>query len=144
MVLLDVGTTEKKRRPGENSRNLRCHKRPSHHTYSPKYYLPLLAVFLIAFVGIGKILIEYTDSDVPWWDSFTTALSIVGMWMLARKHIEQWLTWILVDIVSCGLYIYKEIYFTSALYGIYAIVAIFGYMKWKELMASGQCSLNKA
>lgn len=109
-----------------------------------KYYLPLLAVFLIAFVGIGKILIEYTDSDVPWWDSFTTALSIVGMWMLARKHIEQWLAWILVDIVSCGLYIYKEIYFTSALYGIYAIVAIFGYMKWKELMTSGQCSLNKA
>src|SRR3712207_2272509 len=66
------------------------------------------------------------------------------MWMLARKHIEQWLTWILVDIVSCGLYIYQEISFTSALYGIYAIVAIFGYMKWNELMASGQCSLNKA
>lgn len=63
--------------------------------------------------------------------------------MLARKHIEQWLTWILVDIVSGTLYLQRDI-FHSALYGIYAIVAIFGYMKWKELMASDSVSLNKA
>ena len=75
-----------------------------------------------------------TDSNVPWLDSFTTALSIVGMWMLARKYIEQWFAWIIVDIVCCGLYIYKDLYFTSALYGLYSIIAIFGYFKWKKLM----------
>ena len=68
-----------------------------------KSYLPLLLVFIVSFVGIAWILIEYTDSNVPWLDSFTTALSIVGMWMLARKYIEQWFAWILVDIVCCGL-----------------------------------------
>lgn len=100
-----------------------------------KYYLPLLLVFIVAFIGIAWILIEYTDSNVPWLDSFTTALSIVGMWMLARKYIEQWFAWILVDIVCCGLYIYKDLYFTSALYGLYSIIAIFGYFKWKKLMS---------
>ena len=74
-----------------------------------------------------------TDSTVPWWDAFTTALSIVGMWMLARKWLEQWWVWMLVDVVSCGLYIYKGIYFYAALYGIYAVVAWYGYRKWKGL-----------
>ena len=92
-----------------------------------KCYLPLFLVFIVSFVGIAWILIEYTDSNVPWLDSFTTALSIVGMWMLARKYIEQWFAWILVDIVCCGLYIYKDLYFTSALYGLYSIIAIFGH-----------------
>ena len=92
-------------------------------------------VFVVSFLGIAWILIAYTDSNVPWLDSFTTALSIVGMWMLARKYIEQWFAWILVDIVCCGLYIYKDLYFTSALYGLYSIIAIFGYFKWKKLMS---------
>lgn len=99
-----------------------------------KYYLPLVAVFIVALVGIAWILICYTDSNVPWLDSFTTALSIVGMWMLARKYVEQWFAWILVDVVCCGLYIYKDLYFTSVLYGLYSIIAIFGYFKWKKMM----------
>lgn len=99
-----------------------------------KFYLPLALVFLVTFIGIAWILINYTDSNVPWLDSFTTALSVVGMWMLARKYVEQWFAWILVDIVCCGLYIYKDLYFTSVLYGLYSIIAIFGYIKWKQLM----------
>ena len=100
-----------------------------------KCYLPLFLVFVVSFLGIAWILIAYTDSNVPWLDSFTTALSIVGMWMLARKYVEQWFAWIFVDIVCCGLYIYKDLYFTSALYGLYSIIAIFGYFKWKKLMS---------
>ena len=99
-----------------------------------RYYLPLVLIFVLSFIGIAWILIYFTDSNVPWLDSFTTALSIVGMWMLARKYIEQWWAWIVVDIVCCGLYIYKDLYFTSALYGLYSIIAIFGYFKWKKLM----------
>ena len=106
---------------------------PITHT-PPERYLPLTAVFLAAFLGIAWILIRFTDSNVPWLDSFTTALSIIGMWMLARKYVEQWWAWILVDVVCCGLYIYKELYFTSALYGLYSIIAIFGYFKWKQMM----------
>ncbi len=104
-------------------------------TYTPKsMYAMLTTTFVLAFLAIGFILENFTDSNVPWWDSFTTALSIVGMWMLARKWIEQWWTWIAVDAVCCGLYIYKGIFFYSALYGLYTIIAIYGYFEWKKIM----------
>ena len=101
-----------------------------------KLILPLGLVFVIAFLLIGKILVEFTDSTVPWLDSFTTALSFIAMWMLTYKYLEQWLVWIVVDVVSCGLYSYKDLYFTAVLYGLYALIAVFGYLKWKQLMKS--------
>ena len=97
-----------------------------------------MAIFIIIFIGIALILKEFTDSNVPWLDAFTTALSIVGMWMLAQKYIEQWWTWMIVDVVSVGLYIYKDLYFTAALYALYALIALFGYRKWKQLMQEDQ------
>ena len=99
-----------------------------------KLLLPMFVVLLVVFVLIGIILETCTDSTVPWWDSFTTALSIIAMWMLAHKYVEQWLAWLVVDAVSCGIYIYKDLYFTSFLYGLYAVIACFGYLKWKQLM----------
>ncbi len=101
---------------------------------SVKYIIPLAGVFAITFAAIAFVLISFTNSNVPYLDSFTTALSIVGMWMLARKYIEQWWIWIAVDLVSAGLYIYKELYFTAALYTLYSIIAVFGYYKWKKMM----------
>jgi nicotinamide mononucleotide transporter len=104
-------------------------------THTPvRFIRPLVLVFLATFGVIAWILITFTDSDVPFLDSFTTALSIVGMWMLARKYVEQWLIWIGVDIVSSGLYGYKELNYTAALYALYTIIAIFGFLKWKRIM----------
>lgn len=97
-------------------------------------FLRLFLLFLAAWAVISYILIHFTNSTVPFTDAFTTALSIVGMYMLARKYIEQWWVWLIVDVVSSALYIYKELYFTAALYALYAIIAIFGYRKWKQLM----------
>ena len=94
----------------------------------------LALLFLAAWAVISYILTHFTNSTVPFTDAFTTALSIVGMYMLARKYIEQWWVWLVVDVVSSALYIYKELYFTAALYALYAIIAIFGYRKWKQLM----------
>lgn len=94
----------------------------------------LALLFAAAWALISYILIHFTNSTVPLTDAFTTALSIVGMYMLARKYIEQWCVWLVVDVASSALYIYKELYFTAALYALYAIIAIFGYRKWKQLM----------
>ena len=94
----------------------------------------IVAAYVAAQLAISWILINYTDSTVPWADSFTTALSIVGMWMLARKYIEQWWVWCIVDVASSILYVYKELHLTAILYAVYAIIAIFGYFKWKRLM----------
>lgn len=90
--------------------------------------------FVAALLLIAYVLINHTDSTVPWSDSFTTALSIVGMWMLARKYIEQWWVWCVVDVACSALYIYKGLHFTAVLYAVYAIISIFGYFKWKKLM----------
>lgn len=89
-----------------------------------------LALWALLYLGLNYL----TDSTVPVADAFTTALSIVGMWMLARKYIEQWIVWIAVDAVCVGLYIYKGIYFYALLYLIYTVIAFFGYRKWLRLM----------
>ena len=106
-------------------------------THMPmRNYLKAMAAFAVAFGAIAWLLINHTDSDVPWCDAFTTALSIIGMWMLARKYVEQWWVWMVVDVVCVGLYIYKELYFTSALYALYAVVAVFGWRNWMNIMKS--------
>ena len=90
--------------------------------------------YLFAQLLIACALANFTDSDVVWADSFVAALSIVGMWMLARKVIEQWWVWLVVDLASVGLFAYKDLYFTATLYLLYAVIAIFGYKKWEKLM----------
>ena len=71
---------------------------------------------------------------MPVADAFTTALSFVGIWALARKYLEQWLIWIVVDVVTCALYFHKGIPFKASLYGLYVAIAIFGYLKWRRDM----------
>jgi nicotinamide mononucleotide transporter len=94
--------------------------------------LVLLVLTAIAFAGIGLILDRYTDSPVPYWDAFTTAVSFTATWMLARKILENWILWIIVDAVSMGLYLYRGLYPTLFLFAIYTTMAVIGYMKWKS------------
>ncbi|MBP3331047.1 MAG: nicotinamide mononucleotide transporter [Tidjanibacter sp.] len=104
-------------------------------THTPiKMILPLIVVTIAVFVAICYVLINFTDSTVPYGDSFTTAVSIVGMWMLARKFVEQWLVWLVVDVVCVALYVYKGLYPTAGLYALYSAIAVVGYVKWLKLM----------
>lgn len=88
----------------------------------------------ILWYVIWLILVEFTDSNVPVADAFTTALSIVGLWMMAKKYAEQWLIWFVVDIVCSVLYFYKQIPFYGVLYGVYTVISLFGYRKWIRIM----------
>ncbi len=76
--------------------------------------------------------LDIPASQLIYWDAFTTAASIVATWMLARKILEQWLVWVVVDTVSMGLYIYKGLYLTAGLFLVYASLAVVGYLRWKE------------
>lgn len=100
----------------------------------------LTVVGAVVWGAIYFILVHYTDSTVPVLDSLTTAMSIVALWMLSRKYLEQWLVWLAVDAISCGLYIYKGIPFTAGLYGLYTILAVAGYMRWRRVMLSEQAA----
>lgn len=96
--------------------------------------LPWTVGTLVIWGAIWYFLAYHTDSTVPVADAFTTALSFVGIWALARKYLEQWLIWIAVDVVTCVLYFYKDIPFKSGLYGLYVVIAVLGYYKWRRLM----------
>ena len=99
-----------------------------------RQYLPVMLFFLLAWGAIYYVLVNWTNSTVPLLDSFTNALSFVGLWALARKYLEQWLFWIVVDAVCCYLYIQKDIPFKAILYGLYVVIAIAGYYKWKQMV----------
>ena len=104
-------------------------------THTPRRtYIYSAAITICIFALIYNILLHYTDSTVPAWDALSTALSITAMWMLARKYIEQWAVWIIVDIISVGLYIYKGIYFYAGLYALYIVIAVLGYINWLKIM----------
>lgn len=96
--------------------------------------LPATITFLAAWGAIYVILTRFTNTDVPVTDSFANALSFIGLWALARKYLEQWIVWIVVDVVLSVLYVYKGIPFKAGLYVLYVIIAIAGYFKWKRMM----------
>ena len=110
-------------------------ERPVTH-YRRAHILPSVLAFGLLWFGIWWILTHWTNSTVPVADAFTTALSIVALWALAQKYAEQWLLWLAVDIVCCILYVRKGIPFKAAIYGIYTVIAVFGYRKWLRLISS--------
>ncbi len=113
------------KKPGEN-------KQVPVRTTNRKLQLILLLASVVLYVIILYILLNFTDSDVPYMDSLTTALSIVATWMLAKKYIGHWLIWIFVDAVSAGLYVYKGLWPTVILFFIYTVMAVLGYLEWKK------------
>ena len=95
--------------------------------------LLLLSVMGVLGVGIsGWLFATYTDADLPYWDAFTTVFSFIGTWMLARKRLENWLLWLIVNTCAIGIYFYKELYVTSVLYGIYWGLAVVGWQRWRR------------
>ncbi len=96
--------------------------------------IKLLLITTAIYGIIAYVLVNFTDDPLPYWDSFTTSLSIVATWMLAQKILEQWLVWIVADGVSLCLYVYKELYPTVILFAVYAILAVVGYYQWKNTL----------
>lgn len=108
-------------------------------TFFPhRLILRTLVFFVLAWAATYYVLVAYTNSTVPLLDAFTNALSFVGLWALARKYVEQWLFWIAVDVVCCYLYVVKGIPFKAGLYGLYVVIAVMGYCKWKGLAKKAQ------
>ncbi len=97
-------------------------------------------IALALWAAIWYILAHFTDSTVPVADAFTTALSLVGIWALAHKYLEQWMVWIAVDFVTCWLYFTKDIPFKASLYGLYVVIAVAGFRRWRRQMRTSETS----
>lgn len=103
-----------------------------------RLWVPLLFISIGLWLLIYLFLHAFTDSPVALGDAFTTSLSIVAMWMLSRKYLEQWLLWVVVNVVCVALYFWKGLYPTAILYSVYVIVAVLGYLRWKKEAATNE------
>ena len=103
--------------------------------------LSLIATLL--FFGIAEILKRYTDSPVPYWDSFTTSLGIVATWMLAKKIIDMWWIWVIANFVSLCLYYWKGLYPSVVLFFFYTVMSFAGYYAWRKKLAEQQVMYDR-
>jgi nicotinamide mononucleotide transporter len=96
--------------------------------------IAILIFFIILWIGLKSL----TDSIVPIWDAITTAIYIIGMWLLARKKIENWILWIAGDFISIFLFAYEKLYFSSFQFLVFTIIAVLGYREWKNKLVKSE------
>lgn len=108
-------------------------------TYTLKQNLLILAVsglgillFGLFLQRIDTIWPHIPPAALPYWDATTSVLSVTGIWLMSKKKLENWYYWFIVDVLACGIYFYKSIYFYSLLYGVYIAMAVAGYLTWKK------------
>jgi nicotinamide mononucleotide transporter len=99
---------------------------------SRKGWVAGLLAWGLGFVLLAWFLRSYTNSDVPNIDAFLTAGSLVGQVLIARKKIENWIVWIVVDVLYVGLYVYKHLMLTAILYFVFIIMAAVGLVAWRR------------
>ena len=101
-------------------------------------WLYLFFAGVVLYIMILGVLLFVPDwlqiekSSMPYLDALTTAASIVATWMLARKIIQHWLIWIVVDVMSMGMYLYKGMYFYAFLFVVFSAGALLGYVEWRK------------
>jgi nicotinamide mononucleotide transporter len=95
------------------------------------------ACWLAGFALLAMFLKHWTDTDVPHIDGFLTAGSLVGQVLLSRKKVENWHTWIAVDVLYVGLYVYKQLMLTAVLYAVFVVLAVIGLRTWRAAAREG-------
>ena len=103
-------------------------------TWPPKRHLAAIALILVLAAISGTLLMRFTGAALPYLDSFTTWGAIVTTWMVARKILENWIYWFVIDSVSVYLYISRELYLTSGLFLLYLVLIVIGYRAWRRSM----------
>ena len=97
----------------------------------------LAIISVVLFAAMWATLKHLTDSPVPAWDAFITSLSVVATWMLARKILQHWLLWIVVNTAAVMLFVMRGLYPTAILYTIYGLMSFVGLREWKRSMGKG-------
>jgi nicotinamide mononucleotide transporter len=113
---------------GKNKTEIQVKKTPK------KEYLPLISFGLFVTIALGFYFSNYSNASLAYFDSFNAAFSLVAQFMLARKYLENWILWLLVDILATGMYLYKGLYITAILFFLYLILAAKGYFEWKKII----------
>ena len=109
-----------------------CHR--SYYKKHVWFTIPVIFISTLIFVHLVYKSFDKWTSWVAYVDTITTAIFFVGMWLMAKRKIENWIYWIIGDIISVPLYFYKGFTFTSFQYLIFTIIAIYGYLEWKKIL----------
>jgi len=103
----------------------------------PTIYKSVL-VGILAGTVLGFVTSSYTDAALPWLDAYLTAFSLVASLWAARKYIESWLMWCVLDLIYSFMYLHKGLYLTALLYFIFILLAINGWFIWHRMMLKAQ------
>ena len=97
------------------------------------------AWLLVGIVGtfvLGLVMHRFAGASLPYWDAATTVFSLIAQYLLARKWLESWWFWIVVDVIAIGVYLAKDLYVTSGLYAVFLVLAVLGWMSWRRSLTS--------
>jgi nicotinamide mononucleotide transporter len=117
---------------GSDGRTLRVHRLTVRQRWA------VAAATLVAWPLLGQWLARATDSDVPYLDALPTVGSIAGQLLLGRKLVENWAVWAAVNLFSIGLFAYKALWLTAALYAVFALLSVLGWRVWQARLAAGR------
>ena len=104
---------------------------------APRRRWALAAALAVTWPATGAFLANFPDTDVPWWDAFPTAASVIGQWLLGRKFVETWIVWLVVNLVSVALFAYKGLWLTVLLYAIFVVLSVQGLQAWRRMAHAG-------
>jgi len=100
----------------------------------PKKYYPIcLAIITISTIFIFFILINFTETTIPLSEAFSTALSVLGMWLLAKKYLQHWYVWMVVNAIYTIANVWLGLYFTAVLFAVYFVISVLGLVRWRKL-----------
>lgn len=99
-----------------------------------QFWIISMVVGFLGTLGLGAWFSTLPNASIPYFDAFTTSFSVVGQFQLAKRWIENWIFWFVIDFVCVGIYYYKGLYFTTGLYAIFLVLAVLGYLEWKKKM----------
>ncbi|MCB1692347.1 MAG: nicotinamide mononucleotide transporter [Pseudomonadales bacterium] len=109
-------------------------------TWRPARHLQVVCTVIALSILTALALDRWTDARLPLLDSFTTWGAIVTTWMVARKILENWVYWLVIDSVSVYLYIDRSLYFTALLFIAYLVIVVFGWIEWHRTWRTQQAA----
>jgi nicotinamide mononucleotide transporter len=113
------------------------HHQVVHITYAGKkeraqHLLFFAAFYILIYLALVYLKQNFTTGAIPWADAFASATAYTGMWLMAKKKIENWYWWMVTNVASIPLYFIKGYVFTSVFYLVLLIMAVFGLLEWKQ------------
>tara|TARA_B100000963_G_scaffold4408_1_gene3385 strand:- start:1704 stop:2285 length:582 start_codon:yes stop_codon:yes gene_type:complete len=111
-------------------------------SWKMQYHLYTITTVTLLAIITGLLLEKYTQAALPFLDAFTTWGAIITTYMVAKKIIENWIYWFVIDSISIYLFISRELYLTSLLFFIYLIIIIFGYRSWMKKLNADETIVN--